>query len=188
MSTEIEAKLSVDSHAPVRERLRALDATHLEAVRETNLIFDRADGTLRRSGCGLRIRSSAGADGVRTTMTFKGPTLHGPLKHREEIEVDIGDADTSAALLDRLGFVVILRYEKNRESWSCGTCRVELDEPPQLGLFVEIEGPSEADIQTVQRELGLGDIPHTRASYERMLIDLAQQTNASPPEFLLGES
>jgi adenylate cyclase class 2 len=188
MSVETEAKLRVDSHEPVRERLRALGATFVEKVLETNVIFDRADGSLRKEGCGLRLRSTVREDGgdARVMLTFKGPRAAGPYKKREELEVRLEDLDAASAILERLGFLAILHYQKRRESWSWGSCRIELDDPPHIGRFVEIEGPDEEAIRSVQAELGLGDVPHTDASYVRMLLEYCQERGLTKPVVMLG--
>lgn len=190
MSLETEAKLRVDSHEPVRDRLRALEATFLEKVIETNFIFDRPDGSLMNQGCGLRIRSRAGEDGSHAgaTLTFKGPPIQGPFKKREELEIRIDDADIGPAILERLGFVIVLQYQKRRESWSWRSCGIELDEPPHVGRFVEIEGPNEEAIRSVQGELGLGDVPHTRATYVHMLLEYARQRGLGEAVFTLGRA
>ena len=44
-----------------------------------------------------------------------------------------------------------------------------MDDPPHIGLFVEIEGPNEATISTMARRLGVADAYHQKASYVRML-------------------
>ncbi len=172
MPIETELKLHVASHDPVRKRLRALGATCIGSVLETNIILDRPDGALRRRGCGLRVRSTIDkTTGERGgTMTFKGPRAPGPLKRREELEIEVSDAGTAAGMLNRLGFVPILNYQKNRESWQLGPCRIELDEPPHLGLFVEIEGPNEAAIRETQRQLDLTEAQHEPRSYVAMLV------------------
>ena len=177
MSLEIEAKLRVDAHEPVRDRLRVLGATPIETVLEWNEIFDRPDGSLRRTGMGLRVRAAKmlGGDGRWATLTVKGAPVPGAYKSREEREIEISDAATGASILGMLGFVPILRYEKRRESWSFRECRVELDTPPHVGLFVEIEGPSEAAIHTVQGDLGLDHVAHHPASYVRMLTEYCDQ-------------
>ncbi len=171
MAFEIEAKLRVTSHERVRERLGALGATALGRVLETNRIFDLRDGSLRKRGCGLRVRSAVDekTGQCRATLTFKGPVVPGPFKSREELEVLVSDAETTARMLGLLGFISILCYQKRRESWRLGDCRVELDEPPHIGLFVEIEGPNDSAILAVQADLGLGGATHLRASYIRML-------------------
>ena len=171
MPVEIEAKFRVASHEPVRERLRTLGATFLGRVMEWNRIMDRPDGSLRRAGCGLRVRAVRDEAGNEkpATLTFKGPRKAGPLKSREELEVQISCPDTAATILKMLGFADVLSYQKRRESWSLGPCRVELDEPPHIGLFVEIEGPSETAIRSAQVDLGLDGAEHTPNSYVGLL-------------------
>ena len=168
---ETEAKFRVDSHGPVRERLRALGATFVSRVIETNYILDRPDGSLCRAARGLRVRTARDEAGSEkpATLTFKGPRRAGPLKSREELEVEISAADTTLTILNMLGFVEILTYEKLRESWSCGKCRVELDEPPHIGLFIEIEGPDVTAIRSLQSKLGLEGVRHTPLSYVGLL-------------------
>lgn len=172
MPCETEAKLRVESHEPVRERLLMCGAVFEGRALETNRIFDRPGGSLSRRGCGLRIRTIAAEGGrePQATLTFKGPVRAGPFKSREELETPIGDAETVVNILNAIGFVVILTYQKRRESWQLGECRVELDEPPHVGLFVEIEGPNETAIRSAQAELGLAGATHVKASYVRMLL------------------
>lgn len=172
MPIELEAKFRVESHEPVRERLCAVGAERVGVVVETNVILDSADGSLRRRGSGLRVRSAMpiGGGPVKATLTFKGPVAASAFKSREEIEVGVSDADAAVQVLTALGFVAILRYEKRRESWRFRDCLVELDTPPGIGLFVEIEGPSEDAIRHVRDELGLTRATPVRESYVRMLL------------------
>ena len=114
------------------------------------------------------------------TLTFKGPRDPGPLKSREEIETEVADADAVLNLLERLGYVTILSYEKLRESWTLDDCRIELDEPPHLGLFVEIEGPNESAIREVQQRLQIADASLIRKSYVRLLADYCARHRLSP--------
>lgn len=170
---EIEAKFRVESHKLVRERLVAVGAERIGTVLESNEILDSADGSLRNRGCGVRVRATIDEQtGHRiATMTFKGPVRPGPFKSREEQEIAVSDADTAINILQGLGFVRMLWFQKRRESWRLDNCRVELDEPPHVGLFVEIEGPDEAAISAVANKLGLAGAVHEKASYVRMLLD-----------------
>ncbi len=176
MPLEVEAKLGVPSHEPVRARLRSMGAEPTGDVMEWNYIYDRPDGSLRGAGMGLRVRAVTAVESgeLRATLTVKGPVIGGAFKSREEQEVDIDDADTMVRMLEMVGFVPILRYQKRRERWTLCDCRIELDEPPIIGLFVEIEGPGERAIRRVQRELGLGEMAHIRSSYVRMLLEHCQ--------------
>jgi len=173
MALEIELKLQVETHESVRERLRELEGSFEGVYLETNFILDRPDGTLRRVGKGLRVRSMVCEEGqsVPATLTFKGPRQAGVVKTREEVEVDVSNADEICKILELLGYVCVLTYQKRRERWRLASCRVELDTPPYVGLFVEIEGPDEQTIRAVQGELQLDSLSDVSPSYVHLLMD-----------------
>ncbi len=181
MSIEIELKLRVDSHDGVRAKLEEVGAKRVGTVLETNHILDRPDSALRRQGCGFRVRVAAdhASDVSTTTLTFKGPRTPGVMKSREEVETVAGDSANLLKILGRLGYVSVLTYQKLRESWSLDGCLVELDTPPILGHFVEIEGDGEETIRSVQRKLGLGDASEEARSYVSMLISHCEAVGVS---------
>jgi adenylate cyclase, class 2 len=185
MPTELEAKFAVENHEPLRQRLVALGARSLGRVIETNSIHDRPDGSFSRSGCGLRVRGLEVLEGeaASDTLTFKGPVQPGPFKQREELELPIAKADAMRRLLEAIGFVEVLRFRKRRASWQWDDCRVELDELPHLGRFVEIEGPGNAAVQAAREALGLAAAAHISRSYVGMLTDLAPPDRPGPATF-----
>ncbi len=157
MAIELEAKVRVESHEPVRAKLRQIGATFVRTATETNRFFDQLDASLHQSGRGLRLRSVVVEGGEKSSplLTFKGPQQKSALKQREELEVAVSDAETMASILTSLGFVERISFEKRRESWRMKKCQIELDELPSLGQFVEVEGPNEAEIHAVLTQLGL---------------------------------
>lgn len=171
MATEIEAKLSVEDHEPVRDALRRADAVRVGRVFERNYVLDLPDGSLRQRGAALRVRAVETLEGERRSgcLTYKGPARKARFKSREEIEIEIADADGALTILTACGLVVTLLYEKRRETWRCGDCLVELDEVPVLGLYVEIEGPTDDAITETCRLIGLAATPHVPAGYVAML-------------------
>ncbi len=104
-------------------------------------------------------------------MTYKGPRQPGPLKKREEVQISLDDPDAARTILDRLGFVEVVCFEKRRESWRLGDCLIELDEVPHLGCYVEIEGPDEPSIRQAQETLGLADSEMIRHTYIALLVE-----------------
>jgi adenylate cyclase class IV len=52
---------------------------------------------------------------------------------------------------------------------------VELDELPYLGNYVEIEGPSEKDVESVRRSLGLENLPLIKTGYISMLAGYLEE-------------
>ena len=171
MPIEIEAKMKMADVPALRSRLEAVGAKPAGHVMETNTFFDRPDLSLRKAGQGLRLRVAEDiATGQRQTIiTHKGPPVPGPLKTRQETELHVADADAASSLLQQLGFVQMLRFQKRRQSWLLGDCRIELDEVPMLGHFVEVEGPSEDSVQRVCGLLGLDRQPLVTSSYAALL-------------------
>lgn len=179
---ELEAKMRVDAHEPVRERLEAAVAEYLGTVIEMNCIFDRADGSLLAEGKGLRVRECRVLEGrpVPATITYKGPRMKGELKQREEIETAVADGPEAIELLKALGFRERLSFEKKRETWCLGECLIELDTVPHLGAFIEIEGPAKSQIDHVRRLLALQEAALISDSYVRMLAEHCRAQHLAP--------
>jgi adenylate cyclase class 2 len=177
MPIEMELKVKVESHAPHRERLREAGATQVGIHLETNTFFDNDDRSLLASDKGLRIRVNRdlATDKAESILTYKGPRQPGAFKSREECEVTFDSAENLATILKSLGLVQVLSFEKKRESWKLAACKVELDEVPYLGCFLEVEGPSEKAIKEVQQKLGLEKTPTVRESYAGMLTTWLQE-------------
>jgi adenylate cyclase class 2 len=181
MPVEIEAKMKVADLSAVRVRLQELGAELRGAVVETNTFFDTRDHSLLARDQGLRLRHSRDPQSLAevSTLTFKGPRLHGQLKSREERELTVSSAKEAMGLLEALGFARVLSFQKRRESWLLDGCHVELDELPHLGVFVEIEGPSEKTVLAVRERLRLGDRPLIKASYIALLMTHLQERGIS---------
>ncbi|HSW44959.1 MAG TPA: class IV adenylate cyclase, partial [Phycisphaerae bacterium] len=173
MSVEIEAKLKVESHGPARAALKAAGAGQIARVLEENHIFDNPDRAMLAADCGLRVRVCRDDAGrvVSATMTYKGPRSDSRFKSRPEIQFHVDNAQAALDFLGALGFVEAVCFEKRRESWELHGCRIELDELPCLGLYIEIEGPDEEAVSLVQRSIGLAELPHEPRSYIAMLAD-----------------
>jgi adenylate cyclase class 2 len=181
MPLEIEAKLKVEDLSVIRDRLTAAGAARVGSVLETNVFFDTEDRSLLSADQGLRLRQTidAASGQKEFIVTFKGPRLPGMLKRRREIEVGVDAFEATIDLLEALGFRRVLTFEKRRESWTLDACKIELDELPLLGTFVEIEGPSETHVVKAQDKLRLSDHPMVKASYIVMLVTLLRERGDS---------
>ncbi|HZL34867.1 MAG TPA: class IV adenylate cyclase [Tepidisphaeraceae bacterium] len=181
MAVEIEAKMAVENLVAVRDRLRECGGRPLGIFFETNTFFDNDDRTLLAADKGLRLRLSrnTGTDEEDHIITWKGPRQHGPLKSREEVELAVEGSAEATKLLECLGFQKMLSFEKRRESWELDGCRVELDEVPFLGTFVEVEGPDDAAVLRVRQTLHLGDRPLIKYGYVALLTGYLQERGRS---------
>ena len=169
MCTEIEAKLKVDSLGEIDRNLAELGAEFLAEQLQIDCFFDNANSILTKTDRCLRLRKQMVGKNESLFLTYKGAKEKSNLKKRQEIEFEIKDADSVRKLLSALGYEEVLVVEKKRHLWKLGDCEVALDKLPLLGDFVEIEGPDEAKIVTVQKSLGLTDLPHITESYASLV-------------------
>jgi adenylate cyclase, class 2 len=177
MPVEIEAKMKVEDLGAIRTRLQERGALKAGEYLETNTFFDADDRSLLAADKGLRLRRARNIETGEDefTLTYKGPRQHGPLKSRDEQELRVANAEDAIAFLNKLGFTVLFAFEKKRESWALEGCKVELDELPHLGTFVEVEGPRDDAVMKVRELLGLGSRPIVKASYTALLMTYLQE-------------
>jgi len=165
MCTEIEAKLKIEAPEQIERRLVELGAEFIAELSQTDYHFDDAKATLKKGDKALRLRRQVAADSTQLLMTYKGPKEKSNFKKRQEIEFDLADADAAGKLLGALGYHKTLVVEKTRRLWRFGGCEVALDRLELLGDFLEIEGPDDEKINSVQKSLGLSDLPHIPKGY-----------------------
>lgn len=178
--TEKELKFRDVELDPLRDRLREMAAERSRPGNfEENWIFDRGD-ELKKAGKVLRLRK----DATGASLTFKGPSsFEGRVKLREEQEVEIGDADTAATLLESLGYSLVKRYQKVREVWRLGGVTITLDHTP-IGDFVEFEGEA-AD--RVARRCGFNPEEAERRSYLRLYDDFRADNPEAPEDMIFPD-
>lgn len=178
--TERELKFRDVELDPLRERLQEMAAERSHAgVFEENWIFDRG-GRLHKAGEVLRLRRDANG----SSLTFKGPAdFEGRVKLREEHEVEVGDAETAAGLLESLGFEMVKRYQKVREVWRLGGVTIALDHTP-IGDFAEFEGEA-AD--RVARRCGFDPDEAERRSYLRLYDDHRAENPEAPEDMIFPD-
>jgi adenylate cyclase class 2 len=176
-SQEIEIKLPVSDANAARRILRA---GGFRVIRrrtfEANTVFDTPEQDLRQSGRLLRLREAGSA----VTFTYKGPAEISKHKSREELEVTVSVAQPVAAILQRLGFVPVFRYEKYRTEWGRPAQRgvATIDETP-VGVYIELEG-TPPWIDRTARQLGFAEKDYITASYGRLYLDWCAQKGVQP--------
>ncbi|HKE29153.1 MAG TPA: class IV adenylate cyclase [Bryobacteraceae bacterium] len=174
---EIEIKLAVASASAARRLLqRAGFRVHRRKIFEANTVFDTPDGAMRSTQRLLRVREAAG----EVLVTYKGPPEPGPHKSREELETAVSNARLSVAILDRLGYRPMFRYEKYRAEYrrpgSSGVATV--DETP-IGTYVELEGNARW-IDRTAKQLGFTLDQYITASYGSLYLEWCQARGLKP--------
>lgn len=171
MCVEIEAKLKVDSLSDVERKLKELGAEFIAEQSQIDIQFDDVDSSLISTDRCLRLRRQSVGENKRFLLTYKGAKEKSDFKKRREIEIEIDSAEMTQRLLEELGYKKVLIVEKKRRLWRLWKCEIALDQLPQLGHFVEIEGPDSKAITEVQKRLDLAHIPSITKSYPQMILE-----------------
>lgn len=169
MPIEIEKKyrLTKRQRPTIEKRLRALGASSRCTEHEENTLY--RGGRIDFGACALRLRRV----GTRAILTFKQRLpSKSPIKHQQEEETDVSNADAMHEILTALGFRPALVYEKRRTRWRMGRAEIVIDELP-FGLFMEIEA-SEKQIARVEVELELEDLPAVMETYPTLTAKLGK--------------
>ena len=159
---ETEVKIRIGDAESARKLILAAGFEETKGrIFEANDVFDLADRPLFKSGELLRVRQT----GDVGSITWKGPATTGTHKSRPEIECSLDDPRAMAAILLRLGYARVFRYEKYRtEFGSAATVgTITLDETP-IGNFLELEGEG-GWIDRTAAQLGFDSKQYVTSSY-----------------------
>ncbi len=170
---ETEAKFFVRSLQSIELRLLELKAQLIQPrVHEINYRFDFPNGELRNNKKVLRLRQDEQAK-----ITFKGASqeVEGVMS-REEIEFIVEDFDKAKKLLESIGFVPVVFYEKFRRTYELNETHIMLDELP-YGEFVEIESNNINEIKNISKLLGLNWDMIIKAGYHALFDRVAEKYN-----------
>ncbi len=185
MSTEIEAKLRIESLQELEHKLNMIGAEFLGEQLHTDRYFDDVSSSLKNGDKALRLRREVTGEREKTLLAYKGPKEKDNFKKRQELEVQVGNGKLAEQLLLALGYHKALTFEKKRRIWQVGDCIVSLDQLPLMGGFVEIEGPDDKKIADVQKKLRLANLPHIPESYALLIEQKLRQLDRKEREVLL---
>lgn len=133
---ETEVKFHLPDPDGVKQRLRELGAAAAAEHFETNIRFEDPEGSLMPSDRLLRLRMDSAC---RLTFKKRPAVRDGECKTYRELEVEVSDFETMAAILHQLGFAAVQRYDKRRQVFTWQTVELCIDTMP-FGTFLEIEG------------------------------------------------
>ncbi len=144
MAIEIEKKyrLSEDQKQFVLDSLEEIGAEYMGEDFEENTIY--GGGILDEKRAVLRVRKTQD----KTILTLKQHIQSEfDIKQQIEHESEVANAEEIEKIIENLGFVPRLVYEKRRKTWNFRQVEIVLDELP-FGLFLEIEGSMMAIAET----------------------------------------
>jgi len=161
IEVEKKFKLTKRQRDAVLRRLPEIGAKLQREEFEENTLYS-GEG-LSSEVCVLRLRRVGG----RATLTYKRRIPgSSPIRQQREEETFVSDPEAMEAILEVLGYVPAMVYEKRRQTWKLGETEIVIDVLP-FGLFMEIEGRINA-IRAAERKLGLKGLRAEHATYPQL--------------------
>lgn len=141
---EIEKRFSNFNYDDVVKKIKKLGG-HFDRKRLFKVIVFETEKPV----LGLRVRDEG--DGVTVTTKISTPDTMHPIEH----ETTVGDFDTMSDILRDVGHKQRYYLEKYRETYTVYNTEIAFDNLPGLPPLMEVESPTEKELDKVIRELGL---------------------------------
>ncbi len=139
---EIEKKFPVTDPNALRQQLSQMASDKAWATQtQSDQYFNHKQLKFDQLDIALRIRTT----GDKRILTYKGPNQAEDTKIREEVEVELSDAQTQSItkVFQGVGMYSVATVQKRRESiavqWEGSTVTACLDTVEEVGSFVELE-------------------------------------------------
>lgn len=164
---EIELKAVVPDLTSARRRVEARGARLVFEGRLEDSRYDHADRSLAAKDLVLRLRVYRDTSGAVTSasLDWKGPsTVNHNYKQREEINAGVADADTLAAILDRLSLEMTMRIDRDIWQYELDGAIVRFEHYPRMDDLVEVEGAP----ATIEAAIDVLCIPREAFTPERL--------------------
>lgn len=163
---EVELKSVVDDVAMRRALLERAGATLTFEGRLEDRRYDSAERALLARDEMLRVRTYRSRDGgARAEVNWKGPTRQEKgYKLREEIGTHVDDGEVLELIVERLGFSVTMRIDREITQFELGGAVVRFERYPRMDDLVEVEGSPEQ----IERAILALDMPRDGFTSERL--------------------
>lgn len=160
---EVQVRSLVASKDAIAARLLAEGFAQAPPVELLDLIFDRPDASLFKSGHKIRLRVEPGI----AVLTYKSPFQGSSSASRREalnIRVHEGQVGEVSGFLAALGYPYCFSIPKTRWLYSRGAMTATFDDWPLIGLLFEISGPEDQCVELSHRVAPDNDFSNLRLS------------------------
>lgn len=150
MKNEFEARFLDVDPSKMREALK-LNGFKRQSQR---FLMQRQTFDFASKPAGIKKWARVRSEALKTTMTIKEIRGKG-IDDVYEAEVAVDSFDNGVEFLKAAGLTPGPFQENYREEWIKGPFYVTIDDWPRIPTFVEIEGPTEAEVNAISRSLNL---------------------------------
>lgn len=172
MVEEIEAKFFVDDYEDIIKRVSSI-ATFKKSAYELTVMYDNQK-VLFNDDARLRLRRITDLKNNEEgcELSYKKPKTREGIKIEEELEVETSSFLTTEGILVKLGYLKVSSYERIRDTFYAGSCKITVDSFP-FGDLLEIEGETK-NIIKISKELGLDIKNNTTKSCDDIYADICR--------------
>jgi adenylate cyclase class 2 len=183
MEYEYEARFCDLDIEAVRTALRDAGAELAFArTLHRRVVFENEQ--IRASRSWLRLRARDG----HATLTLKRAAGDAPsLDSIRELEIAVSDFDACRELLQAIGLEPVRYQESYREEWRLDGVIYDIDEWPGLPVFLEVEGPSPAAVQSAAGQLGLDFAAASFGSVDELYKERLGRDILAEPVLIFGD-
>ena len=154
---ELELKARVDDPAALEAALLRAGAELAFRGAMQDARYDR-DGVLKARDEVLRLRTYRGTASYGV-LAWKGPvSVVDGYKRREEHETRLDDPEAAVAILEHLGYEVVMRIDRTIAEYRLAQAAVRIEWYPAMDVLVEVEGEPAA----IERAAAATGIPRDR--------------------------
>ena len=177
---EVEVKAKIRSFDEMRKRLDEINAIKVKIEHQEDRYFNSPVRDFAQTDEALRIRETKSEEKHNLFITYKGPKIDAKSKTREEVEMEIEDADKASKIFENLGFKEVRTVVKDREYYKYENYEISLDNVHGLDPYMEIEislednsdySKAQESIFELFEKLGITD-GFERTSYLELLEEL----------------
>ncbi len=155
MAKEIEVKFLDIVVSEIEDKLQKIGANKVGEIFYRSISFDYPDYRLDTDASWVRLRD----DGQLITLAYKkrlGVTGDaGNDTGMEEVEFVVDSFEKTAEFLLKIGLVEKFSQEKRRICWKKGNVEFDIDTWPRIPTYLEIEAPTDAELERAIEELSL---------------------------------
>jgi adenylate cyclase, class 2 len=136
---EVEVKSHVLDFNQVKKMLIKIGAEYIKTEYQEDTYFNAPHRDFAKTDEAFRIRKIPQDEKAEIILTYKGAKIDKVSKTRKEIEVNVGDDEKIALIMENLGFQPVGTIKKERAIYLFDGYTISLDHVHQVGKFMEIE-------------------------------------------------
>lgn len=148
---EIRSHIEDKDKNDIIKNLEKLGFKQAKKIVQHDIMFDKPDASLFKSGCKIRYR----IEGDKKEITYKGSLLGSDkISKRTELNIALKDANLQDVndFFTSLGYPMLFQVKKDRLVYNLDGVSISFDDWPIIGCLMEIEGDEEK-IKTIAEKV-----------------------------------